>query len=135
MHEFFKVDGASPRNHTTLTELQALVNPEARVPEAQRHSDSNPTGGMGANGGYQTFDDHRAQHAQEERKRFAKSIAAAFSPLLITPSNALVCVTHSMYALLSEAIDRHCPKVMSSFSRAGMHTSEAARSFGHASNT
>lgn len=111
----FKVDGGSAPRTATLTEVQTLVNPEARVPEGQRHTDSNPTGARGPNGGYQTYDDHRGQHAEEERKRFAKSVADAFSALMVTPSNALVCVTHSMYALLNEAISRHCPKVTSNF--------------------
>jgi Protein required for attachment to host cells len=107
----FKIDGKSPRGLATLNEVASVVNPEARIQEAQRHSDSSPTGSMGANGSYQTYDDHRANHAQEERKRFAKLIASTLSPLATTPSNAVVCVTHSMQALLNDAMSRHCPQV------------------------
>lgn len=115
----FKVEGASPRGLPQLAELSSLVNPDARVPDAQRFTDSNPTGSMGPNGTYHSYDDHRSGHTREERKRFAKTIASTFASLVTPPTNAVVCVPHSMHALLSEALERHCTNVNST-----LHTLE-----------
>lgn len=108
----FMLDGSSPRGLANLTEVNALANPDARLSEAERHSDSNPNGHRGSNGSFHTYDDHRNNHAQEERKRFAKSIASSLAPLANEPSTALICVTHSMYTLLNEAISRQCPQII-----------------------
>jgi hypothetical protein len=105
----FQIEGATPRGLPALTELSSLVNPDARVPEEQLYSDSNPTGAPSGSGGYHGYDDHRASHAVEERKRFAKLIATTLAPLVNVPAHALVCVTHSMHSLLNEALARYAP--------------------------
>lgn len=107
----FRIDGSSPRGYANLVEVSSLARPEARIPESRRHSDSNPRSAIGGSG-YTTFDDHRGEHEYEERRRFAKMIAIALADTAPARCTAVVCVTHSMYALLSEALERQCPKVM-----------------------
>lgn len=106
----FRSEGHSLRGLANLRELLALAHPEARVPESQRHSDSNPRSAI-RGGSYQTFDDHREDHEHEERRRFAKMIALAVSDEVRAPASGVVCVTHSMHSALQEALSRHCPKL------------------------
>lgn len=105
----FRVDGESPRHLVTLVEVVSLTRPEARIPESQRYSDSNPRSAIGGRG-YQTFDDHRGEHEQEERRRFAKMIALALIDTVSGRCRAFVCASHAMYAPLREAFERHAPK-------------------------
>lgn len=112
----FRVDGESFRNNLPLVEETTLARPEARLPIAERCSDSTPTGGSGGGGaGYHTLDDHRNEHEQEERRRFAKQIALTVSDATQAPSRVAVCVTHSMQALLTEAMERHCRKAQTTW--------------------
>jgi Protein required for attachment to host cells len=106
----FRIDGTSPRGFASLVELVSLARPEARIPESQRYSDSNPHSAIGGRG-HQTFDDHREEHEHEERRRFAKMIAAALIDTVPAKCRAVICVTHSMYAALKDAFERHCPNV------------------------
>lgn len=106
----FRTEGYSLRGLANLHEVAALAHPEARVPESQRHSDSNPRSAV-RGGGYQTFDDHREDHEHEERRRFAKMIAVAIYDAVRGPCAGIVCVTHSMHSALQEALSRHCPKL------------------------
>ncbi len=106
----FRIDGSTPRGLCNLVEVVSLAHPEARVPESQRHSDSNPRSVVHGKG-YQTLDDHREEHEHEERRRFAKMVAVALADAARPSSRAVVCVTHSMHAVIREALEKHCPKV------------------------
>lgn len=106
----FRIDGWTPRGLCNLVEVVALAHPEARVPGSQRHSDSNPRSVVHGSG-YHTLDDHREEHEQEERRRFAKMVAVALSDAARPSSHVVVCVTHSMQSVLREALERHCPRV------------------------
>lgn len=105
----FRIEGDSPRGVPQLVEAASLVHPEARVPESERYSDSNPRSGMGG-GGYHTFDDHRRDHELEERRRFAKHIAASLDDLVQLPCRVVACSTHTMHSVLEEAMKRGCKK-------------------------
>lgn len=108
----FRVEGESLRNNPPLAEVTSLTRPEARMPIADRFSDSTPTGGVGGGGaGYHTFDDNRQDHEQEDRRRFAKQIAMALSDAAQSSGQVVICVTHSMQSLLAEALERHCRKL------------------------
>lgn len=106
----FRIDGTSLRGLSDLVEVVALARPEARIPESQRYSSSNPRSAIGGRG-YQTFDDHRGEHEHEERRRFAKIIAAALLDTFPANCRAVICVTHAMNAALKDALERYCPKV------------------------
>jgi Protein required for attachment to host cells len=103
----FRVDGENANGVPQLIEVSNLIQPEARMKEADRHSDSMPTGHK--NGlGYQGFDDHRDEHEKELRRRFAKEVASTLGDLAQTPCTVVACAAHTMYRPLVEAVEKTC---------------------------
>lgn len=101
-----------PRAHFELREAESLVNPLARIKEVERHSASFPagahTGQLGRPGQGHTLDDHREAHTNEEKRRFAKSIAQAVGQAVVQGSNnpVLVVATHALHAPLMSELER-----------------------------
>jgi hypothetical protein len=104
-----------PRADHQLQEAESLVNPRARVKEVERHSGSFPagahTGKLGRPGQGHTLDDHREDHANEDRRRFAKSIAQSVAGEVVRGANnpVLVVATHALHAPLMHELARELP--------------------------
>lgn len=91
-----------------LDEGPVWVHPEARVKESERFVDSTPRGGHsgGSPGQAHTLDDHRGDHEEEERRRFASQIASELEALLGGARHLVVCATHAMVSHLNAALER-----------------------------
>src|SRR5690606_18414694 len=85
-------------------------HPLARVPEHERYQDSFTRGGNvgGSPGQTHTFDDHREEHDEDEKRRFAEEIAAAVTGLVAGRAvpRYVVCTSHPMAAHLRRAWER-----------------------------
>jgi hypothetical protein len=107
-----------PRAPHQLLEAESLVNPQARVKEVERHAGSYPagahTGKLGRPGQGHTLNDHRAAHATEEKRRFAKSIAESVALAVARGSNnpVLVVATHALHASLMNELARELPNTI-----------------------
>ncbi|MEY4543967.1 MAG: hypothetical protein RL685_162 [Pseudomonadota bacterium] len=106
------VETDSPRARIALEELESLVHPEARVKEGDRHSDASPSVSHSGKGGGHTLDDHRAAHEQEERRRFAKTIAHSVARTVKEQFRdpVIAVATHAVHALLADELARQLPK-------------------------
>jgi hypothetical protein len=114
----YRVEELETRGTPLLVEVSSLVHPEARIPQSQRFSDSNPNS-FSAGSHRHTFDDHRDAHEDEDRRRFAKQIATTLNDVAQLPCETIVCSTHAMRSSLAEALERSCRRA-----HVTLHTAE-----------
>jgi hypothetical protein len=107
------VETSGPRAPVALQEVEALVHPEARIKEVDRHAGSFPAGVRSGKGGSaHTLNDHRAEHEIEERRRFCKLVshAVAHQAREHAHNPVIVVATHAVHAFLVGALEQDLPK-------------------------
>ncbi len=106
---FFQLTSDEIDGSSALQEVNDLVEPEARVKQNERFTDSFPRGHRTQRSGQaHTYDDHRNDAYGETRKRFARSIVEALSKEIATrhAAEVLLVSPHSMHSLLEEEVSR-----------------------------
>jgi protein required for attachment to host cells len=108
---FFTLEAASSpdtEGGPNLVERRDLVNPEQKVHTGQLWSDAK-TGRNRVPGGGQAhgYDDHRSQHADEFKRRFARSVAQEAVSLVHSQSarNVVLVAQKRMLGLLRAELD------------------------------
>lgn len=102
------VDSPETEGGPNLLEREDLLNPEQKVHTGQLWSDVK-TGRNRAPGGGQAhgYDDHRTQHVDEYKRRFARSVAQQTAQLVQTNSarNVILVAQKRMLGLLRAEFD------------------------------